>query len=653
MASDSIVRIVINAVDKYSGVLTGLNQGLELVGKAFAGLSTVATGSFDAIKAGLESVSEGGDFLELRRQFESTARSLGQDGQKIVDIFDDVGDGTIAAAERVKLASKAVSSGLSGEEIRAAVEYTKKWTEATGDDFAGMSETVFEAFNSGKFSILKQMGLLIDKSTSASDVLAQMRDNMDLFSDTGGNVADSMTAISTAVSDFVLFSKAAIANSDYLQEALEYVSDSARTFVKSMDFSTITQVFDTIIKASLIVFEAVKQTFSGIGETIYSVFQSLRTESGIKEFFESIGTFSASAYKVFSTFADGVLDSASLVVGAFGNMVKLSGQGFQELKYLAASAIAGVSEIINKGVAGWAKSILEFVQSSPDLATFMPGIDSISNAMTGLIKTSAKSKKMYDEFRDSVLTEDSFGKTIEGWGESMESFALSMDTARQKSKATGEELYANLEKGFKGFEVVAKKPFISDDIIKKTAEQGERLRELLRAQRDKQDLAEEAADKKKFDRQEQQNNAAAERAQRQRESAMRETMRDIEEIERKMAKTPGYSLTVDERRLMAAKDQIKKTLADLDREAQRSRLTLALDASADPSKIKQLKDELSKIGVGADGKLTIKSDIDKPKPIPVQVELKGGPTFFKELLQNMIVWLKGERIPLAFTAVPG
>ncbi len=123
MASESIVRIVINAVDKYSGVLTGLNQGLELVGKAFSGLSTVAVGSFNAIKTGLDSLKEGGDFLELRNQFESVSKSFGQDGQAIIDIFDDIGQGTISASEKVKLASKAVSSALSGAEIRQATEY--------------------------------------------------------------------------------------------------------------------------------------------------------------------------------------------------------------------------------------------------------------------------------------------------------------------------------------------------------------------------------------------------------------------------------------------------------------------------------------------------------------------------------------------------
>ena len=53
-----------------------------------------------------------------------------------------------------------------------------------------------------------------------------------------------------------------------------------------------------------------------------------------------------------------------------------------------------------------------------------------------------------------------------------------------------------------------------------------------------------------------------------------------------------------------------------------------------------------------DGKLTIKADTTKPQPIPVTVQLQGGPTFFQELIKTMIASVKGERIPLTFTAVP-
>lgn len=651
MASESIVRIVINAVDKYSGVLTGLNQGLELVSKAFTGLSTVAVGSFNAIKTGLDSVAEGGDFLELRRQYESLAQSFGKSGEQILRTFQDVSGGVLNATDSIKLASKAISSGLTNPEIEAAVKYTKRWSEATGEDFASLSERVFEAFNSGKFAILKQMGLLIDKTTSASDVLRQMEQNMGVFSDTGLNVGDSLNAIASAIDDFVLFSRAAIANSDTLSQALDYVATSARDFVRSFDFEVVTQFFDTLLRASQIVYRAVAETFSGIGESIFSVFEGLRTKGGIKEFFQALGEYSATAYKAFSIFADGVADSTTLVIGAFGNMVKLSGQGFQELKYLAASAIAKISEVVNTGVAGWAKSILDFVQSSPDVAAFVPGIDAVSNAMVGLIKSSAASKKTYDEFRDSILTEDSVGKTVEGWGQSMEDFAISLDQSRAKAKQTGEELFSNLEKGFKDFEVSPRKPFISDEIINKTSEQGEKLQELLRKQRDIRDEDESKATTKRLEAQEKKEIAAAEKARKRQEDALRQTLRDIEDLENRISKNTFNVLSVDESQLLASKDKIKAALAEIDAESKRQNLSLALDVATDPRKIQQLKGEIDKLGI-KDGKLTIKADTDKQQPIPVAVSLQGGPTFFRELIQSAIVELKGERVPLVFTAVP-
>ncbi len=651
MASESIVRIVINAVDKYSGVLTGLNQGLELVGKAFTGLSTVATTSFGAITTGLESVKDGGDFLELRNQFESLARSFGADGQKIIDIFDEIGQGTIKASDKVKLASKAVASGLSGEEIKQAVEYTKKWTEATGGDFEQMSQSVFEAFSSGKFSILKQMGLMVDKTTSATDVLDQMRTSMVLFSDTGLNVADSMGAIATSADDFSTYFKAAIANSDALQQALDYLAKAADGFVESFDYESVTQFFDTVLRASAIAFDALVETFSGAGSAITDVFNKLRTEAGMKEFFQAIGKGAASAYDAFATFADGAGNAASLVVGGFGNMVKLVGQGFQELKYLAASAVAAVSDVVNKGVASWAQSILQFISSAPDLSAYVPGIASISEAMLGLIETSAKSQKMYQGFKDAALNDDSWGKTIEGWGEGMESFALGLDSARAKAVQTGKDLKKNLEDGFKDFEISAKKPFISDEIVNKTADQGERIRELLRQQRDKQDAAEEQTNQKKLEREEKAAKASAERQQREQEQALRSSLKAISDLEEKLKKSPGYAMTVDEKSLLASKSKIASLVSDLDKEAKKSKLSLALDAVADPTKIKQLRDEIDKLNI-KDGKLTIKADTEKQKPAQVQIQLLPGPKFFQELIESMIVMLKGERVPLAFTAVP-
>jgi hypothetical protein len=656
MASDSIVRIVINAVDKYSGVLTGLNQGLELVGKGFDALKTVASVSINGITASLESLKEGGDYIELRRQFEQLATSFGQSGQEIIDVFDRVGQGTIGAAERVKLAGRAIASGLSGSEITAAVEYTKKWTEATGGDFAAMSEQVFEAFSSGRFNILKQMGLLVEKGTSASDVIKQMKTNFGLFTDTGSNVADSMGAISTAVEDFVLFAKAAIANSDYLQRALEYVAEAVRGFVKGFDFEAIGVFFDTVIKAAKIVFDAVSESFTGIGENIGQVFDYLGSLS-IKDFFQALGRYSLEAYKSFAIFADAVTDSTSLVVGAFGNMIKMVGQGYQELKYLAASAIASISEVVNAGVAGWAQSILQFIASTPDIATFVPGIDKVSGALQGMITESRKSKRMFDEMRDSILTEDNVGKELEGWGEGVEAFAIALDKGRAKSKQFASDLEKNLEEGFKGFDIAERKPIISDDLIKKTSDQGKKLQEVLRAARDQQDVTEQKSADKALERQQKQADRELEQQRKNQERALRETLRAIEEIEKRSEKNSFTLLSADDSALLAQKDAIVKALKDIDDAARKTDLAVANEfLKGGEASARNIADQLNKAKIGTDSKLTVVSKQEQPQKIDVKVSGVNAPAWLQGLLDEIITQLvravKSERIPLVLSTYP-
>ncbi|HQB84593.1 MAG TPA: hypothetical protein PLR50_13930, partial [Candidatus Rifleibacterium sp.] len=119
----SAINIVLNAIDNYSGTLTGLNQGLEILSKGFGLVKDAAGFAFDTIGKGVELARLGGAFDEQRNQFENLARSYKISGQEIIDAVQEISGNTVTEFEAIKTATVATASGLRGKEMQDALTY--------------------------------------------------------------------------------------------------------------------------------------------------------------------------------------------------------------------------------------------------------------------------------------------------------------------------------------------------------------------------------------------------------------------------------------------------------------------------------------------------------------------------------------------------
>ena len=104
MAS-SAVKIVLNAVDKYTPAIVGLNQGLELLGKGYAFLEGTAKTAYSVLESGVNLAIVGGQFQEINTQFGNLAKSMGVNAQEIIKDVRLVSQETITDYEAVGIAS--------------------------------------------------------------------------------------------------------------------------------------------------------------------------------------------------------------------------------------------------------------------------------------------------------------------------------------------------------------------------------------------------------------------------------------------------------------------------------------------------------------------------------------------------------------------
>lgn len=375
----SAINIVLNAVDKYSSTLTGLNQGLELVTKGLGLVKDAAGLAFGAIAKGVEFARVGGAFDEQRNQFENLAKSYKLNGQEILDVVKTTSANTVSEFDSISVATRALAAGFKGPELNDALTYVKRWSESTGESFTAVAERVFTSISSGRYSMLRQMGLVIENGAKLDGVTKAMSEGLERFGDTGFNTADKLDALTASQDDFYRKLGQGINQSEEFQDIMGSVSDTIVDLVKSFNPQPISVFLDLMITGSRAVADIFLSAFPQIRTTVDAVMSD--TTGAVKDF--STDAIDA-VFAVVRGFADAtntildILDGMGLItfveftVSATLQAVEFTSNLITRVVAgLIGSTIAGLGEIVG--------AVRAFAQSSPLIAESV-GLDAVSLA---------------------------------------------------------------------------------------------------------------------------------------------------------------------------------------------------------------------------------------------------------------------------------
>ena len=375
------LSIVLKAVDQYSGVLTGLNQGFELVGKAINLVQGAADLAFDAIKSGVNLAAQGGDYAEVRRQFNTVADSFEVDGQKILESLDSVTLNMIGLKDAAQIAGRGITAGLSEPQLETAFEFIKRRTELTGEDFNSLSQQVFRAISSGRTSILSQMGLVIESGATIEEVVQAMSVATAQYGDAGFNAADKISALANQQNKFTTAIGVAINETPAFQRILTQTTDAVIALVNTFDPRPISVFLDFAIRGVEAVVGNIVQSVPFLAD----LWDALWAESG-----EGAGGFAKTA-----------VDSVFSVVRSVGRGVNsildfLTGTGITSaLEFLASGFVTTFGVVLEAGseifgllfstvVEGFSEMIGlvgDLARDFPQVADFL-GIDPLALANT-------------------------------------------------------------------------------------------------------------------------------------------------------------------------------------------------------------------------------------------------------------------------------
>ena len=257
MAGSSTINIILNAVDKYSSTLLGLDSALNIVGKgltamksiadvAFAGLSTAADLAKGALTGLVDLAVLGGNFREMQNQFTNVAESWGVDGEAVKRILEDVTDNVISMNDTIALSSKGIAAGFGIEELETIFTFVKRRTEATGEDFEAMADRMITALQKGRFTTLADMGLIIDKGETVSTMLGKITEATKQYGETGYNTGDKISALSEQWERFKIVIGDAINASPELAKFFTELKDDVVDFIRTFDATSVTKFVDKL-----------------------------------------------------------------------------------------------------------------------------------------------------------------------------------------------------------------------------------------------------------------------------------------------------------------------------------------------------------------------------------------------------------------------
>lgn len=380
--ADSAVKIVLKAVDEYSGVITGLNQGLELLGKGFTLLKDAAGLTFDLINKGVDLARVGGAFQEQRNQFENLARSYKLNGQEIINTVKQTSGNTISEFESIATATRAVSAGLSGKELADALLYVKRWSEATGQSFTAVAESVFTSLTSGRYAVLRQMGLVIEKGATLADITKAFTDGLQKFGDTGFNAADKLDSLNASQDDFTRKIGQGINNSEQFQKVLGGLADGLVDLIYVFDPAPISVFVDFLVGGVIDIYKAFKLTFPEIGRIIDDFFNT--SASGGQGFSKALINLFFELTRSAATAVNGIIDifsslNSSNFLSDFANSII---RAFAFSGAAVSKVVGGIIDVIAEALTQIDQLALYYARKFPNIAE-MIGLDDVDFSSLG------------------------------------------------------------------------------------------------------------------------------------------------------------------------------------------------------------------------------------------------------------------------------
>lgn len=453
------INIVLKAIDQYSGVITGLNQGFDLVGKTIGSVVAIGNAAWAALSAGAKTVAGvfesvvglaeiGGAFDEQRNQFENLAASYGKSGQKIIDKVKEISSNTITELQSIPVATKAVASRLQGPDLENVLSYAKKWSEAYGGSYESAAEAIFDAFSTGKFAVLKQMGLVIEKGTSLDGVLKLVSSGLKHFGDTGFNTADKIQALSASQDDFWRKVGQGINQSTQFQGFLGDFSDGIVEFVKKFDARPVTYFADTVAVA-------IKNIMSGALERLPDSWRVWETVFNSSK--DGAKNWSISLIDIFFTVVKSVASTVNNVLDIISNagLIKLlSGIATGAITIIRGvlvsipEAIASVIELNIRTVSEYYGRLVSMVENSSILSRVI-GKDEISQAK-GLIDWLDNTASSVGKSADALGSIDKIFSaatdSINGVGAALTTSRVDLDSLTESHAKFRTDVYRGLDK---------------------------------------------------------------------------------------------------------------------------------------------------------------------------------------------------------------
>ena len=441
----SAINIVLNAVDKYSSTLTGLNQGLELLSKGFGLVKDAAGFAFDTIGKGVELARIGGAFDEQRNQFENLANSYKLNGQQIIDTVQDISSNTVTELEAVKIATKAVAVGLQGPDLQNALAYAKKWSEATGESFESAAERITTALGTGRFGVLRQMGLIVEKGATTEQVLKSISAGLQRFGETGFNAADKLDSLNVAQEDFTRKIGQGINQSKEFQSVLGTVADAVFNLVKGFIPAPVTVFVDLLVKGAKSIGSAFLTAFPSVNKALEALFTD--TKSAVANLTRFMIDASFGTVRQISSAINTVVD---LVQGL--NIGNIFSKAAQSIALIVGTLIEGIAKsvsfVINyvlKGFDNLALGLAATIRKFPNIADAL-GIDpdevegladsfnSIRTSLTGGLD--GIGNLAFDAGKNIAFALNDFNKSADKYKISLDA----IDKAQADAKKSAEDL---------------------------------------------------------------------------------------------------------------------------------------------------------------------------------------------------------------------
>jgi len=404
----------------YDAVKSTMGKVQEIFLLPIQGLNAFADGIF-AVQSSVSDFFDnsifklakmGGAYDGQLSQFKNLAAAYSVDGEVILKVLDDISGGSITALDRIKIATKGVTTGLDKGQLESVLAFTKKYTEATGQSFADMSETVLQAMSAGKFSVLKQMGIFVEDGAKVGDVAKQMKEQIARFGTSAFATGDSIDTINTKMTDFVTFVGSAVNSSSAWQRVMQAVTGTVVDFVANFDYARVGDFFDKIIRTGEIVYVSLRKTFGDVFKTVWDTFANLGSKSGAEEFFtfmiNNTLNFAKTVMNSFQFLGNTVIP---VVITSFGTLLKASGEVFSFLEIGAKDAAKTFIDVIQETGIQFGLFYNKIASSGAGIAAGLSTVD-----MTPIILGLKDASKAID------ATGSDIGKMLETSGKKIEEF---------------------------------------------------------------------------------------------------------------------------------------------------------------------------------------------------------------------------------------